>query len=197
MTSEVRFTLLAKAEELAALCDVRVAVVMHGPSETEPTVWPAVPEATDILHRYANLPDSSKDRSTLDYEGYLRQRIEKLRKEVDNDKIANRDRDINLIIHDLMLGCGQNIDDMSPELLADINSVLETRMKVATDRINFLCSEGAPAKLLRPPRDAELVTASQEPPMCPPLVVAPMVEGAPLALPTAAPPSAPASSPMD
>ncbi|XP_062232399.1 agamous-like MADS-box protein AGL80 [Phragmites australis] len=174
-----RATLLEKAQELSILCDVPVAAVVYGPGELDPTVWPSVPEATAILQRHANVPDSLKEKSTLDYEGFLRQRIQKLSKKAENDRIATRDDEINIILNDIGLGRRRNMDNLSPEVAANVKWVLQMRMKTVGDCINFLRSEGAPAALSPPRLEAALVTASQEPP----LSMAPMVADAPLLLP--------------
>ncbi|KAL6594583.1 hypothetical protein ACP70R_048321 [Stipagrostis hirtigluma subsp. patula] len=78
------------------------------------------------------------------YELLLRERVEVLRKEVDDARVANRNREINATILDLKLG-RRKVDDLSPELAAELNEALDKRMKAVAELISLLSSEATVA----------------------------------------------------
>ncbi|KAL6607876.1 hypothetical protein ACP70R_040939 [Stipagrostis hirtigluma subsp. patula] len=78
------------------------------------------------------------------YERLLRERVEVLRKEVDDARVANRNRETNATILDLKLG-RRKVDDLPPELAAELNEALDNRMKAVADLISLLSSEATVA----------------------------------------------------
>ncbi|TVU17946.1 hypothetical protein EJB05_34008, partial [Eragrostis curvula] len=150
-----RHTLLEKARELSILCDVPAAVVVYGGPGREadpPATWPPAPEATAILQRYPNLSDSSKQK--VDLEDFLRERVEMRRKKLGNMKLANRAREVNLVLDELSLGRRRSLDDLPDDLVADVKAEVQRRMMEISSRM-------------------EVLMAAPEPPMVPPLAVAP------------------------
>ncbi|KAJ1261531.1 hypothetical protein BS78_09G036800 [Paspalum vaginatum] len=182
-----RATLLEKAHELSVLCSVPVAVVVFGgpdEAEAQPTVWPAIPEATEILQRYSKLPDNSKGAHKLDKEGFMHQRKEKLQKKVENYKTRNRELEVNLVLNDISLGRRHGLDDLSPELVTSVRSLLDAVRHIVRDRVSLLRSEGGAAAAAAAVPEPVVAASQQEAPiMVPPLAMVPTVENTALAQP--------------
>nr|TKW24522.1 hypothetical protein SEVIR_3G056000v2 [Setaria viridis] len=179
-------TLFDKARDLSILCQVQAAVVVYGRGEAEPKVWPGVPEVTEILQRYRDLPGSLKEAHKLDNEIFARQRAKKMRRRVDSCKATARRLEVNLVLNDVSLGRRRDFDDLPRELAAAVMSVLNAFRSVTADRVNFLRSADAQEAAFSPPlEEAAALMALREPPMVPPVAMAaPVVANAPLMPPT-------------
>uniref|UniRef100_K3ZDZ1 MADS-box domain-containing protein n=1 Tax=Setaria italica TaxID=4555 RepID=K3ZDZ1_SETIT len=179
-------TLFDKARDLSILCQVQAAVVVYGRGEAEPKVWPGVPEVTEILQRYPDLPGSLKEAHKLDNEIFARQRAKKMRRKVDSCKATARRLEVNLVLNDVSIGRRRDFDDLPRELTAAVVSVLNAFRSVTADRVNFLRSADAQEAAFSPPlEEAAALMALREPPMVPPVAMAaPVVANAPFMQPT-------------
>ncbi|RLN00726.1 hypothetical protein C2845_PM06G07700 [Panicum miliaceum] len=172
-----RGTLFDKARDLSILCQVPAAVIVYGGGEAEPQVWPGVQEVTEILRRYRDLPDSLKEARRLDSEGFVRRRTQKMKRKLDNCRASASRLEVNLIRNDISLGRPREFADLPRELTGAVVSALDALRSVTADRVNFLRSEAAQAAALPQQLLEEAVAAAlmalQEPPMVPPVAMAP------------------------
>ncbi|KAL6607878.1 hypothetical protein ACP70R_040941 [Stipagrostis hirtigluma subsp. patula] len=93
----------------------------------------------------------------MEAEVSLRKRIAVLRKKQDDVRLAIRNIEISLIIADLCLRRRENVDDLPPELVADLHEAVVKRVKVLTDRLNLLSSEAMAA----PPASSAAAPAAE------------------------------------
>ncbi|KAF8762684.1 hypothetical protein HU200_009213 [Digitaria exilis] len=142
-----RDTLIQKTRELSILCSVPAAVVVYGGGEAERKFWPEDPEEVkQVMRRYRDLPDSSKEAHRLDNVGFMRRRTEKMRRKVESYKATSVGLEVNLVINDVALGRPREFDEMPRELAGAVVSTLDALRSVIADRINFLLSGGADAQ---------------------------------------------------
>ncbi|KAL6594585.1 hypothetical protein ACP70R_048323 [Stipagrostis hirtigluma subsp. patula] len=92
-------------------------------------------------------------------EASLRKRIAELSKRQDDVRLARRDIEISLIIAELRLRRRQSVDDLPPDVVADLHEELVKRAKVLADRLNLLCSEATAAPPPPPPPPASSAVA--------------------------------------
>ncbi|MED6194511.1 hypothetical protein PIB30_029301 [Stylosanthes scabra] len=52
-----RTGLLKKIEQLCILCGIKACIVIFGPGDTKPTVWPSVEEASQIVQKFEEIPE--------------------------------------------------------------------------------------------------------------------------------------------
>ncbi|PKI42964.1 hypothetical protein CRG98_036762 [Punica granatum] len=87
--------LMKKMEELNTLCDVHGFLIIHGPEDKEPTVWPSPAVAEELLERFMSVSDMERGRKMMDHEHYLRERITKSQELI--AKHARRNRELQAI----------------------------------------------------------------------------------------------------
>lgn len=93
------------------------------------------------------------------YEALMRHRVESLR-------VANREMDMSIILHDLIED-RRRVEDLPLDVLVDVKALVDKRIKLVNDRLSKM-------------------EAAREPPAVPEIVLALMAEGAP---PLGAPPA--------
>ncbi|TVU21031.1 hypothetical protein EJB05_30642, partial [Eragrostis curvula] len=72
-------SLLNKTSELVTLCGIKACVVVYGEAESQPNVWPSIPEATQLLNNFNVVPDNLGNyKKTLSQQDFLRGRISSL-----------------------------------------------------------------------------------------------------------------------
>lgn len=104
----------------------------------------------------------------MDQESLLRQNIAMLKEELGIQERVNREDEIKLIIHDVIIG-RQSLDDLSPKKIRDLELVVDKSLQDVRSRIEQLHSEAVP----RPPQEDAPVIASDAQPVAQVPVVAP------------------------
>lgn len=156
-----RANLMKKVSELATLCDVDACVVVYGEGESHPEVFPpSATEATRILGRFQAMPDLERCKKMLDMEGFIRQRITKLKQQLEKARRDNQVRENTLLLHDVIAG-RRLISGLSKEELNNLNSTVNTRLEEVKNAMQRHDEQGQsnPAMALQLPQ------ASHEPPM--------------------------------
>jgi hypothetical protein len=126
-----RADLFQKASDLSKMCDVRVAVVVYDPHKAEPATWP---------------PEQAEAAAIL-----LRQKAEKLRcRELNMMKLAERAREIFLVLNDFVAGNHQVLQVLPVDLVADAMAVVELRKKVVSDHLKLQMASQAPPTVPAP-----------------------------------------------
>lgn len=170
--------------ELSTLCDVPACVVVYSPGGTQPEVWPSVPEATNILQNVKDLPDSDKCKKVLDQEGLLKQNVAKATEKLRKLERDNREREVNIIIQDFIVGHRKSLDDLSLDMARDLEWVVDQRLQAVSSRIEQLRSK--PALAPRPQQDAPVTALGAMPlaqvPMVAPPAAADLGTDAPMGL---------------
>jgi hypothetical protein len=119
--------LMKKASEPATLCDVDACVAAYGEGETQPEVWPSV--AARVLARFKAMPELDQCKKMMDMEGFLKQRIDKLREQLHKAQRENRERETTLLLHDAIVGRRPGLVGLSVEELASLGSMVGERLQ--------------------------------------------------------------------
>lgn len=130
--------LMKKASELATLCDVDACVVAYGEGESQPEVWPSVAEAARVLARFKAMPELDQCKKMMDMEGFLKQRIDKLREQLHKAQRENRERETTLLLHDAIVGRRPGLVGLSVEDLASLGSMVESRLQAVRKAMESL-----------------------------------------------------------
>jgi hypothetical protein len=130
--------LMKKASELATLCDVDTCVVVYGEGESQAEVWPDVPTAEHVLDRFKAVPELDQCKKMLDMEGFLRQRMDKLREQLHRAQRDNREREATLLLHDAIVGRRPGLVGLSVEEIASLGCMVESRLNGVKDAIGRL-----------------------------------------------------------
>ncbi|KAJ1294691.1 hypothetical protein BS78_01G165200 [Paspalum vaginatum] len=130
--------LMKKASELATLCDVEACVVVYGEGESQPEVWPDVPKAAQVLARFKAMPELDQCKKMMDMEGFLNQRIDKLKEQLQKARRENRERETTLLLHDAIVGRRPSLAGLSVEEIASLGWMVENRLQAVKDAIERL-----------------------------------------------------------
>ncbi|KAG0533289.1 hypothetical protein BDA96_04G180400 [Sorghum bicolor] len=130
--------LMKKASELATLCDVDTCVVVYGEGESQAEVWPDVPTAEHVLARFKAVPELDQCKKMLDMEGFLKQRMDKLREQLHKAQRDNREREATLLLHDAIAGRRPGLVGLSVEEIASLGCMVESRLRGVKDAIERL-----------------------------------------------------------
>ncbi|KAL6599550.1 hypothetical protein ACP70R_045687 [Stipagrostis hirtigluma subsp. patula] len=157
--------LMKKASELATLCDVDACVVVYGDGESQPEVWPSVPEAARVLARFRAMPELDQCKKMMDMEGFLRQRVDKLREQLHKAQRENREREAKLLLHDAVVGRRPGLAGLTVEEVASLGWMVENRLQLVKNAVERrLHGQGhgvpATAALHRQPPTARYATGA-------------------------------------
>ncbi|KQK04005.1 hypothetical protein BRADI_2g11156v3 [Brachypodium distachyon] len=127
--------LVKKASELATLCNVKACVIVYGEGEVQPEVWPSVAEVVPILHRYKAMPDIAQCKKTMTQEGLLRQRMDKLREQIQKARHENHKRHTASLVHNAMLGRLPGLEGLAVEEVTNVGWMVQMNLKSLGERI--------------------------------------------------------------
>ncbi|OEL34753.1 Agamous-like MADS-box protein AGL80 [Dichanthelium oligosanthes] len=131
--------LMKKASELATLCGVDACVMVYGAGESQPEVWPEAPgETARIVRRFKDVPELDQCKKMMDMEGFLRQRVDKLREQLHKAQRENRERETALLLHDAITGRRPGLVGLSVEEVASLGWMVENRLHAVRDAIERL-----------------------------------------------------------
>ncbi|CAN6282358.1 unnamed protein product [Urochloa humidicola] len=138
--------LMKKASELATLCDVDACVVVYGDGEAQPEVWPDVPKVAEVLARFRAMPELDQCKKMMDMEGFLGQRVEKLREQLGKLQRENREREATILLHHAIAGrCGPDgLAGLSVEEIASLGWMVENRINGIKDAFARLQGQEVP-----------------------------------------------------
>ncbi|KAF8722024.1 hypothetical protein HU200_022649 [Digitaria exilis] len=139
--------LMKKASELATLCDVDACVVVYGEGEPQPEVWPDVAKAAQVLARFKAMPELDQCKKMMDMEGFLGQRIEKLREQLHKARRESRERETTVLLMDAIAGRRPGLAGLSVEEITSLGWRVEDRLhgvREAMERFQGTKQDDAP-----------------------------------------------------
>ncbi|KAF7081026.1 hypothetical protein CFC21_085010 [Triticum aestivum] len=149
--------LMKKAGELAILCDVKTCVLVYGEGEPAPEVFPSHAKAAAILTRFRSMPELGQCKNKMNQAGFLTQRIDKLRDQVDKSRRECRDREIKVLLHRAMLGALPGLAGLTIEELTSVGWKVDVLLRSIGERIDKIHSLSMQAP---PPAAYQLTTGS-------------------------------------
>ncbi|KAL5732026.1 hypothetical protein ACHQM5_004692 [Ranunculus cassubicifolius] len=70
--------LMQKTSELSTLCGVQAYVVVYGPDDLKPEVWPSGEEGNRVLARFMSMTETERKNNVMTVEGFLRKSFTKM-----------------------------------------------------------------------------------------------------------------------
>ncbi|XP_043725970.1 agamous-like MADS-box protein AGL80 [Telopea speciosissima] len=141
--------IMKKVRELSTLCGVSACAIVYGPYESEPEVWPSLPEAKRVVSRFKSLPDMEQCKKMMNQEEFLMQRIAKLREQLKKQVKENQEKENTKLLFQCMSG-EKDLNDLTLENLGDLVWLVDGRMKAIRDRIQLLARSPPPVPHLPP-----------------------------------------------
>jgi hypothetical protein len=175
--------LLKKTREFAVLCDVPTSLLVYLPGKDQPVVWPSQEAALAVVRRYKEERDLQRFRNNLDGPEFIRKMIDKAKVELSTVQRQTRDKEMSLLIDDFFAGRRMSFDDLSPEVLAALESTVANKLRAVTARQQKLLGGAVlpplPTQLVQPPPLVMAPTFSSNIPPLPPSLDASDVRGLP------------------
>ncbi|WOL06705.1 hypothetical protein Cni_G15439 [Canna indica] len=137
--------LIKKVSELSTLCDVKACIVVYGPKEPEPVAWPSAPEARRVLAQFRGMPEMEQSKKMMNQEGFLRQRIAKLREQLGKQERENRELESSLLLRQGL--AGKNVPADSIEEATSLCWSIDTKLKLVYERMAQLTMPSLPLPL--------------------------------------------------
>ncbi|XP_008800341.1 agamous-like MADS-box protein AGL80 [Phoenix dactylifera] len=133
--------LMKKVSELATLCDVKACVVVYGPQEPQPEVWPSVPEVTRVLARFKSMPEMEQCKKMMNQEGFLRQCVTKLQEQLRKHERENRELQTMLLMYEGL--AGRSLRHVGIEDATSLAWMVEMKVKAVQERIELVRAQMA------------------------------------------------------
>ncbi|KAF3783939.1 Agamous-like MADS-box protein [Nymphaea thermarum] len=142
--------LIKKVSELSTLCGIKACAIVFGPSETTPEIWPPTAAAIrQVIEKFNDLPQVEKSKKMLNQEGFLRQRIAKLKEQ--QAKLAKDNKELEMKtklikgMKDKAALHGAGMDELHA-----LMCIVDARMAKVRGRNESLVSYGPPCMQLPP-----------------------------------------------
>ncbi|RCV41999.1 hypothetical protein SETIT_9G179500v2 [Setaria italica] len=121
--------------------------------ESQPEVWPGAPKVAEVLARFKAMPELDQCKKMMDMEGFLNQRIEKLREQLHKAQRENRERETTILLHDAVAGRRPaGLAGLSVEEIASLGWMVENRIhgvRTAIERLHGQGQDGPAAATLQ------------------------------------------------
>jgi len=124
-----RENLLKKMEDLATLCDVNACVIMYGPGDNMPTVWPSHEFANELLNKFENAPLADRVKKNVTPQVYIEQMNKKIEKQVVKLKKKNDEKDMSNFMH--KIHDGKPLSDFDANDICRLLCYVEGKLKCA------------------------------------------------------------------
>ncbi|XP_074292126.1 agamous-like MADS-box protein AGL80 [Silene latifolia] len=126
-----------KAEELHILCGVDVCVIVYGPYDKDPVVWPiSQAEAVRILLEYRSRPEMEHTQRKFSQEAYLKQSVAKSKDKYERLLMRNREVEMENLMVDLL--CGKPMQQVPYNDIGDLTWVIEDKKRSVRHHIEML-----------------------------------------------------------
>ncbi|CAN1155995.1 Agamous-like MADS-box protein AGL90 [Linum perenne] len=136
--------LLKKLEEITTLCGVATcAFIIHNfrgkGKKDEVEVWPSEPKASSMLKKYKELPQRKQEKYMLNHEALSKERLEKMKKALKNQREKNQLLEIDLLLkEDCPTTSGEDLDFGAKEELNYKREIVKNFKKKVTEQIEDL-----------------------------------------------------------
>ncbi|CAL9240147.1 unnamed protein product [Arabidopsis halleri] len=142
--------LMKELTEPVTLCDVKACAVIYSPYNSNREALPSRECVEEVVsEEFMEVSRNNRNKSMMDQEALLRERIEKEQMELKKLRDENRD----LRAREIMWGClGGNIDvhQLGEKDLQDLSSVIDNYLNSVTSRIEILKKNGESSSSLPP-----------------------------------------------
>ncbi|XP_058083550.1 agamous-like MADS-box protein AGL80 [Magnolia sinica] len=138
--------LIKKVRELSTLCGVPACAIIYGPQSSQPLeVWPTSADAVDVIMRFKSLPEMEQSKKMINQEGFLRQRLAKLKEQLKRQEKENREAEARVLMYESLAGKG--LHGACMEDLNKLRWLVESKIKSVQERIEVLRRSAVPVKI--------------------------------------------------
>jgi hypothetical protein len=130
--------LIKKTSELAALCGVKVCILVYGDKKARPEVWPSVPEARNLLVCFKVMTEVQQWNNKMSHEDFLKKRISKLQEQVGRSDNERQGHETSILFHESMAGRLPALRGMTPIEVIRLRDVVERKRKAVQERLEQL-----------------------------------------------------------
>ncbi|KAL6008906.1 hypothetical protein ACLOJK_022132 [Asimina triloba] len=128
--------LMKKVGELSILCNVSACVIIDNPWGPQPDVWPSREDARRVVTNFKNLPEMEQCKKMVNQEGFIRQRIMKLRDQLKRLQRENREAEIVILMSECMMG--RSLYEVSMDDLNGLAWLIDSKLKLVRHKIETI-----------------------------------------------------------
>ncbi|KAI5659278.1 hypothetical protein M9H77_28071 [Catharanthus roseus] len=128
--------LLNKVCELTTLCGINACAIIYSKLDSEPDVWLSTLVAQQVISQFKRLPEMMKERKMLNQEAYLRERIMKLKEQLNKQLSENHEKDLVELMFKCLLTDKRKLDKLSPIDLDDLEEKIQKKLMGINSRLN-------------------------------------------------------------
>ncbi|XP_018625017.1 floral homeotic protein PMADS 2-like [Nicotiana tomentosiformis] len=119
-----------KSNELSILCQVKLCMIVYGPKDSEPTIWPDKDTVLSLIYSYRARSDDDKRLRTHDLSFYFRDLTRKV--EIESSKLRKRNFEAKYPTWD------QHYDSLSSDQLKQLSALLGAKIEFMKQRLELL-----------------------------------------------------------
>ncbi|KAI8026454.1 Agamous-like MADS-box protein AGL80 [Camellia lanceoleosa] len=128
--------LVKKASELSTLCGIDACVIIHGPYESQPEVWPNNLGVQRVLAKFTRMPEMKQGKKVITQEIFIRQSIAKANEQLKKQLKLNREKEMTEIMYQCLSGRG--LQNLSMVDQYDLNQLIDQNLKEIGKKIESL-----------------------------------------------------------
>ncbi|KAI5659261.1 hypothetical protein M9H77_28054 [Catharanthus roseus] len=122
--------------ELTTLCGINACTIIYNKFDSELDVWPNTLAAEQVISQFKRSPEMMKERKMLNQEAYLRERIMKLKEQLNKQLSKNHEKDLVELMIKCFLIDERDLDKLSPTDLDDLEEKIEKKIMGKNSRFN-------------------------------------------------------------
>ncbi|ESW34981.1 hypothetical protein PHAVU_001G196900 [Phaseolus vulgaris] len=156
-----RENLLKKVEDLTTLCDVNACVIIYGPGDNVPTVWPSHEIANELLTKFENAPLPDRVRKNVTPQVYIEQMNKKIENQLVKLKKKNDEKDMSNFMH--KIHDGKSLSDLDATDICRLLCYVEGKLKCAGGKVDISKQQSStkpPTPLLSFPLQNDIVSCA-------------------------------------
>ncbi|XP_058762979.1 agamous-like MADS-box protein AGL80 [Vicia villosa] len=122
-------SLVKKVDEISTLCGIDACSIIYGPYDPQPEIWPSPSGVEKVLLKFKTAPEFEQSRRMVNQESFLRQRISKGEKQLQNLWRDNRENETTMLMFQC-LNAGKVVQkDVSMAGLNDLAWMIDQNLK--------------------------------------------------------------------
>ncbi|KAI5659375.1 hypothetical protein M9H77_28168 [Catharanthus roseus] len=119
---------LNKVSELTTLCGINACTIIYSKFDSEPDIWPSTLVGQQVISQFKHFSKMMKQRKMWNQEAYLRERIMKLKEQLNKKLSENHEKDLVELMFKCLLTDKKELDKLSPTNLDDLEEKIEKKM---------------------------------------------------------------------
>jgi hypothetical protein len=159
--------ILKKANELCTLCGIEACVILYGPYQPEPEIWPSAGEVQNVVSKFRAKPEFEQTMKKLSLEDYLKERIVKAEDQLKKMRIENRKNEMKVLMYEYFKG-QIVLNNIPMNDLNDLSWFIDHNLKDIDRRMEAGYTNNDQGQIMTPPTPIQLQPQMAPPPPPPP-----------------------------